>query len=81
MELKPGDIVQLKSRGPTVRIERIVKEGGAGDDTVSCTWFENTGNRQQVQREAFDPALLDKCEFSFADQCHASWALIAEVPV
>ena len=65
MEFAPGDVVQLKSGGPPMTIERIAKGERTGEDAVYCTWFEKIGNRQQVQRENFNPVLLEKYEPTF----------------
>jgi uncharacterized protein YodC (DUF2158 family) len=65
VEFEPGDIVQLKSGGPPMTVERIGKEEKTGEDTVSCTWFEKSGKNQQLQRETFNPVLLQKYEPAF----------------
>lgn len=40
-ELKPGDVVQLKSGGPQMTIEDIGQFGiGSTHDQVKCVWFE-----------------------------------------
>jgi uncharacterized protein YodC (DUF2158 family) len=42
-ELKPGEVVQLKSGGPPMTIEGIGKYGmGATTDRANCVWFEGT---------------------------------------
>lgn len=48
MEFKPGDIVQLKSGGPTMTVQEI-DDGG-----VFCVWFDK--NKQQSSY--FAPILL-----------------------
>ena len=35
-KFKVGDVVQLKSGGPTMTVTNV-----AGTDAVSCTWFDN----------------------------------------
>ena len=51
MELKPGDVVQLKSRGPDMTVEKI-----ASSKDVSCVWF----NGKDVQRSIFRQEVLAK---------------------
>lgn len=49
VELKVGDIVQLKSGGPKMTIENI------RDGEICCTWFDAQGARQFSH---FDPRVL-----------------------
>jgi uncharacterized protein YodC (DUF2158 family) len=65
MQFTPGDTVQLKSGGPPMTIERVGKDEGSQEDVVFCTWFEEVGKRQQLQREKFNPVVLEKYEPQF----------------
>ena len=60
MDFQAGDIVQLKSGGPRMTVEQVGKHAPTGADTVWCTWFEEVGKRQVVQRETFSPSVLNK---------------------
>jgi hypothetical protein len=46
-------------------IERLSKEEGTQEDVVFCTWFEEVGKRHQLQRERFNPIVLEKYEPQF----------------
>ncbi len=65
MEFAPGDVVQLKSGGPSMTVERIGKTERTQEDFVFCVWFETVGKRQECNREAFPPIVLEKYEPSF----------------
>lgn len=65
MEFEPGDIVQLKSGGPPMTVERIGKDPRTQEETVFCTWFDKVGKRQELRRENFIPVLLEKYEPTF----------------
>jgi uncharacterized protein YodC (DUF2158 family) len=65
MELKdfmPGDLVQVKSGGPIMTVEKTGTSATFGEDFVSCVWFEKVGNKQLAQKETFAPAVLEKVE-------------------
>jgi uncharacterized protein YodC (DUF2158 family) len=62
MGFTPGDVVQLKSGGPVMTVERIGKDQRTQEDAVVCTWFEKVGNRQELHREPFNPLVLEKYE-------------------
>ena len=49
-EFKEGDIVQLKSGGPSMTIADIDDYGmeGSGHTQAKCVWFENTKKREGV---------------------------------
>jgi uncharacterized protein YodC (DUF2158 family) len=40
--IKPGDVVELKSGGPDMTVERLY-DGGNGEQRAACSWFE--GNK------------------------------------
>ncbi len=65
MQFAPGDTVQLKSGGPVMTIERVGKGESTQEDFVVCVWAQKVGNRQEVQREQFNPIVLEKYEPSF----------------
>ena len=65
MKFEPGDIVQLKSGGPPMTVERVGNDQRTQEETVFCTWFHKVGNRQELHREAFIPVLLEKYEPTF----------------
>jgi uncharacterized protein YodC (DUF2158 family) len=65
VEFAPGDVVQLKSGGPSMTVERIGKTERTREDAVFCVWFETVGKRQECNREAFPPMVLEKYEPSF----------------
>ena len=60
MDFAPGDLVRLKSGGPTMTVEQVGKTMTSVDDEVFVVWFERVGAKQVVQRETFAPALLEK---------------------
>ena len=60
MNFAPGDLVCLKSGGPTMTVEQVGKTMTSVGDEVFVVWFERVGPKQVVQRETFAPALLQK---------------------
>lgn len=62
MEFAPGDLVCLKSGGPTMTVEKSGKTAMLEEDAVWVVWFEKVGSKQIVQREVFNPVLLEKVE-------------------
>lgn len=60
MDFVPGDLVCLRSGGPTMTVEQVGKTMMSVDDEVFVVWFERVGAKQVVQRETFAPALLEK---------------------
>jgi uncharacterized protein YodC (DUF2158 family) len=60
-----GDIVQMKSGGPVMTVDRITKDHKTQEDVVLCTWFEEVGKRQILQKAEFNPIVLEKYEPSF----------------
>lgn len=48
MEFNPGDVVQLKSGGPSMTIESV------NDGIALCVWFE----KSRQNREGFSTVLL-----------------------
>ena len=53
MELKPGDVVILKSGGHPVTVAEV------NDDTVECLWMGGEGD---LFRETFPKAVLESAE-------------------
>jgi len=59
-EFKPGELVRLKSGGPTMTVKWF---GGHLTDTdikACCTWFEMPKN--VLKEEVFEPATLELVE-------------------
>lgn len=54
MEFKIGDLVQLKSGGPTMTITAKSEYDARGGDNVVCTWYIG----DERNKEPFDPATL-----------------------
>ena len=54
MDFQPGDLVKLKSGGPTMTVEKVGHVGNAV--AVFCTWFEDN----ELKRASFAPAALKK---------------------
>lgn len=59
---KPGDVVRLKSGGPTMTVEQTGKRAFTEEEAVWCVWAEKVGAKQVVQRDTFPPAVLEKCD-------------------
>jgi len=58
-QFQPGDVVRLKSGGPSMRITALGGYSGwtmRPTDTASCRWFE----REKPQETVFDVALLEQ---------------------
>ena len=59
MVFEKGNVVRLKSGGPSMTVENVVKEGSplagisAGD--IVCIWFDNG----KLERKAFKPFVLE----------------------
>ena len=53
--LKPGDTVKLKSRGPVMTIEHIESEA-----SVMCKWFSGAGSAEELKEAEFGLAMLEK---------------------
>ena len=62
MSFEPGELVQLKSGGPIMTVERSENEERSGAVTVFCVWFEKVGNGQDVRKADFNSVLLQKYE-------------------
>ena len=65
MEIKCGDVVQLKSGGPLMTVEDIgnYNYGGGGENQAKCTWFEKTKKYQDVfSLEALKVVKLEKLD-------------------
>lgn len=61
MEFQPGDVVELKSGGPCMTVEKTGKTS-LGDEAVWVAWFEKVGAKQVVNRDTFAPAMLNKVD-------------------
>jgi uncharacterized protein YodC (DUF2158 family) len=56
-EIKPGDVVVLKSGGPKMTVEKIGKNA-QGIPTAWCVWFEGS----TPQKGAFPIQAIDRWE-------------------
>ena len=53
--MKPGDIVRLKSGGPTMTIEQT--DGVLPPNVCYCLWFNK---HHEIQRQMFHKSVLEK---------------------
>ncbi|MBA2401733.1 MAG: DUF2158 domain-containing protein [Bradyrhizobium sp.] len=58
MELKPGDVVILKSGGHPLTVAEV------NDDTVECLWMGGEGDlfRETLPKAVLEPAEIDDAE-------------------
>jgi uncharacterized protein YodC (DUF2158 family) len=61
-DFKPGDLVRVRSGGPTMTVEKLGKTAMLGEDAVWCVWFEKIGNKQVAQEKTFHPVVLEKTQ-------------------
>ena len=62
-DFKPGDIVQLKSDGPSMTVESISLPGHSTDSTVNCVWFTSVSSQtEELKRASFKPETLKKAQ-------------------
>ena len=59
MELKPGDVVMLKSGGLPVTVAEV------SEDTVECLWM---GEKGDLFRETLPIAVLERAEIDASDE-------------
>jgi uncharacterized protein YodC (DUF2158 family) len=59
MELKPGDVVMLKSGGHPVTVAEVI------EDTVECLWM---GEKGDLFRETLPIAVLERAEIDPSDE-------------
>jgi uncharacterized protein YodC (DUF2158 family) len=59
MDLKPGNVVILKSGGHPVTVAEV------NDDTVECLWMGENGD---LFRETFPIAVLERAELDPSDE-------------
>ncbi|MBR1145408.1 YodC family protein [Bradyrhizobium sp. AUGA SZCCT0431] len=64
MELKPGDVVILKSGGHPVTVAEV------NDDTVECLWMGGEGDlfRETLPKAVLEPAEIDDAEDDDQDE-------------
>lgn len=62
MEFETGDTVRLKSGGPLMTVEQTGEHYSVTGPAVWCVWFEKVGSKQNVQRDTFPAAGLQKAE-------------------
>jgi uncharacterized protein YodC (DUF2158 family) len=54
-----GDLVSLKSGGPTMTVERVGLKPWNDEPVVYCVWFEKgASDRSLPKRDSFHPRLL-----------------------
>lgn len=58
MEFSAGDVVQLKSGGPKMTVDKTGNAGMTGEPAVWCVWFE--GNKKMTS--TFAPTSLKKAD-------------------
>ena len=56
-QFKAGDVVVLKSGGPSMTVESVRSDAG-GNIRINCMWFDGP----KVQRELFSPDSLELCD-------------------
>ncbi len=56
-EFNVGDVVQLKSGGPSMTVTQVGEKGGTLK--VFCTWFDKTGERKYG---SFEPDTVETLE-------------------
>ena len=59
MELKPGDVVMLKSGGHPVTVAEVI------EDSVECLWM---GDKGDLFRETLPIAVLERAEIDPSDE-------------
>jgi uncharacterized protein YodC (DUF2158 family) len=59
MELKPGDVVMLKSGGHPVTVAEV------SEDSVECLWM---GDKGDLFRETLPIAVLERAEIDSSDE-------------
>ncbi|MBR1228458.1 MULTISPECIES: YodC family protein [unclassified Bradyrhizobium] len=64
MELKPGDVVILKSGGHPLTVAEV------NDDTVECLWMGGEGDlfRETLPKAVLEPAEIDDAEDDDQDE-------------
>ncbi|MBR1151167.1 YodC family protein [Bradyrhizobium sp. JYMT SZCCT0428] len=64
MELKPGDVVILKSGGHPLTVAEV------NDDTVECLWMGGEGDlfRETLPKSVLEPAEIDDTEDDDQDE-------------
>ena len=58
-EIKPGDVIQLKSGGPLMTASSVGEAHMTGDMTVWCEWFDD---KKQAQKGTFSLIAVKKVE-------------------
>ncbi len=57
-QFKPGDVVQLKSGGPPMTVERSSNVGEGYGELLHCSWWAG----KELKHENFAPAALQYYE-------------------
>jgi len=61
MDFKVGDVVELKSGGPKMTIEKIAPRNSTdSENVIHCVWFDNYQGNEQLKRETFVTETLIK---------------------
>jgi len=50
MNFKEGDVVQLKSGGPSMTVKQLCRDGD-----LQCAWFTGPHNQQELKHGLFKP--------------------------
>ncbi|GGC90498.1 DUF2158 domain-containing protein [Chelatococcus reniformis] len=58
-KFQTGDLVRLRSGGPTMTIVQVIKSFGGGESDVRCNWFAEAKGEQKVSESVFPMAALE----------------------
>ena len=56
-DLRPGDVVRVKSGGPNMTVKAVAPDGITGEPTVWCEWFDKN---HKSQNGTFSPSVLER---------------------
>jgi uncharacterized protein YodC (DUF2158 family) len=56
-DLRPGDVVRVKSGGPNMTVKAVAPDGITGEPTVWCEWFDKN---HKSQKGTFSPSVLER---------------------
>jgi uncharacterized protein YodC (DUF2158 family) len=62
-EFMPGEVVRLKSGGPTMTVDHVgPRIQGGKTIEVMCSWFQVTKGKQERKQDWFVPTSLEKVD-------------------